>query len=206
MPDTERVWEQLHTNLRSFVGRRVRNAADVDDLVQRVFLQVHRALPTLRDEDRIHAWVYRTTRNVIADHFRSPAQHREVLAGSALDFAADEAAATAERAADDGSALEELAGCLKPLFEELSAEDQEALRWVEFEGMTQATAARRLGLSISGMKSRVQRARYRLKTALEECCRLERDRRGGIVSFEAREDGGCRCDPCQCRDADLRKP
>jgi RNA polymerase sigma-70 factor (ECF subfamily) len=58
--DTGQLWEQLHTSIRGFVSRRVRNPADVDDVVQRVFLQVHRGLPSLRDEDRVHAWVYRT--------------------------------------------------------------------------------------------------------------------------------------------------
>jgi DNA-directed RNA polymerase specialized sigma24 family protein len=42
---TEGVWSELRGNIRGFVGRRVRRPADVDDIVQRVSLQVHRALP-----------------------------------------------------------------------------------------------------------------------------------------------------------------
>jgi hypothetical protein len=49
------VWEELHASIRGFVARRVRQQADVDDVVQRVFLQVHRALPTLRRADKLHA-------------------------------------------------------------------------------------------------------------------------------------------------------
>lgn len=198
MPDTEHVWQALHTNLRTFVGRRVRNAADVDDLVQRVFLHVHRALPTLRHEDRIHAWVYQTTRHAIADYYRAPGYDREIPAGSTLDFAADERAIGGNDGGDDASALHELARCLKPLFEELSPQDQDALRSVEFEGLTQVEAARRLGLSTSGMKSRVQRARHRLKALIEDCCRVEQDRRGGIVSFERRARARCECRSPEC--------
>ena len=33
-------WQELHGNLRAFIGKRVRNDADVDDLVQRVLLQI----------------------------------------------------------------------------------------------------------------------------------------------------------------------
>jgi RNA polymerase sigma-70 factor (ECF subfamily) len=191
-PDTEHVWERLHSNLRSFVGRRVRNTADVDDLVQRVFLHLHHALPTLRDEDRIHAWVYRTTRNAIADYYRAPVHRREVPAGSLVDVADSEAPAHGAHGGTEPTAMRELAGCLKPLFAALSPEDQAALRAIEFEGMTQVDAARRLGLSTSGMKSRVQRARKRLKASLEDCCRVELDRRGGITSFESRR----RSAPC----------
>jgi hypothetical protein len=48
MPDvslsTEGVWEERRANIRGSVGRRVRQPADVDDIVQRVFLQVHRRI------------------------------------------------------------------------------------------------------------------------------------------------------------------
>jgi len=94
MPDvslsTEGVWEELRANLRGFVGRRVRQPADVDDIVQRVFLQVHRALPTLRDADRLHAWIYQMTRRAIADYYRAPSHTREVPAGAAVDLAAQD--------------------------------------------------------------------------------------------------------------------
>lgn len=82
---TERVWAELHANIRSFVGRRVRQPADVDDIVQRVCLQVHRALPTLRATDKLHACVYQVARRTIVDYHRAPAHHREVPAGSVLD-------------------------------------------------------------------------------------------------------------------------
>ena len=68
---SELPWEELHGNLRAFISRRVRNPADVDDLVQRVLLQIVKGLASLRDAERLHAWVYRTARNVIVDYYRS---------------------------------------------------------------------------------------------------------------------------------------
>lgn len=196
MPDvslsTEAVWFELRANVRGFVGRRVRQPADVEDIVQRVFLQVHRALPTLRDSDRLHAWVYQTTRRAIADYYRAPSHTREVPAGAAADLAPQIADAADDDA--DESALQELSTCLRPLISSLVPADQQALQLVEFEGITQVEAAERLGLSVSGMKSRVQRARLHLRTALDDCCRIALDRRGGIISYEARTD---QCGTCQ---------
>ena len=83
---TEAVWAELHASIRGFVARRVRQQADVDDVVQRVFLQVHRALPTLRETDKLHAWVYQTTRRAIADFYRTPSQNREVATGTVEDI------------------------------------------------------------------------------------------------------------------------
>jgi len=202
MPDvslsTEGVWSELQANIRGFVGRRVRQPADVDDIVQRVFLQVHRALPTLRDADRLHAWLYQTTRRAIADYYRAPS-HREIPAGTAVDLAPDVAD---ERARDeDGEALQELSACLKPLISSLKTADQEALQLVELDGLTQVEAAGKLGLSVSGMKSRVQRARLHLRSALDECCRVALDRRGGLISYEARSDP---CGTCESTDSGSR--
>jgi len=190
-PSTDTAWTELHTNIRGFVARRVRQAADVDDIVQQVFLRVHQALPTLRDATKLHAWVYQTTRRAIADHYRAPVQKREVPAGDAIDIMPE------ARAVDEGeeSALQELAACLNPLIGTLTSADQEALRLIEFDRYTQVEAARRLGISVSGMKSRVQRARLHLRSALDECCRITLDRRGGVRDYEARSG---QCGSCGC--------
>ena len=194
---TEAVWAELHASIRGFVARRVRQQADVDDLVQRVFLQVHRALPTLRDTDKLHAWVYQTTRRAIADFYRTPSQNREVATGTAEDVA--NALAASDSLKDDEAATRELSTCLKPLMSGLTAADQEALQMVEFDGVTQVEAAARLGLSVSGMKSRVQRARSHLRSALHDCCRIAVDRRGGVIGYE-RKSGDC--ESCASPDSD----
>src|SRR5690606_36869069 len=161
-------WQELHGNLRAFIARRVQNQADVDDLVQRVVLQIVKGLDTLRDAGRLHAWVYRTARNVIIDYYRSAGSRREHAAGDAVDLeAADGPSAPASADDDDGAALRELAACLAPMLARLSPASQEAFRMIDLEGETQHEAARRVGLSLSGMKSRVQRGRQELRAVLE---------------------------------------
>jgi RNA polymerase sigma-70 factor (ECF subfamily) len=85
----------------------------------------------------------------------------------------------------------------------LSSGDSEALRLIEFEGLTQVEAARRSGLSLSGMKSRVQRARFRLRSALDDCCRIALDRRGGLLGYEGRTG---QCDPAACPSSPPESP
>jgi RNA polymerase sigma-70 factor, ECF subfamily len=193
---TEHVWSELHANIRGFVARRVRQQADVDDIVQRVFLRVHRALPALRDTEKLHAWIYQTTRRAIADHYRAPVHSREVTTGSAEDLADRLPAADTD---EDNATIQELSTCLKPLISGLVGTDQQALQMVELEGLTQVEAAARLGLSVSGMKSRVQRARSRLRSALDDCCRIALDRRGGVVDYQARSASCGSCGPAEPR-------
>lgn len=195
---SEPPWEELHANLHAFIGRRVRNAADVDDLVQRVLLQIVKGLGSLRDTERLHAWVYRTARNVIVDHYRSPTVRREVPNGSADDLADGRPVNPADVAVEDeGAALRELSACMTPMLQRLPPAYREAITLTELEGLNQADAARRSGVSVSGMKSRVQRGRRQLRAALEDCCRIELDRRGGVVTFDRRDSGaGDSCKGC----------
>jgi RNA polymerase sigma-70 factor, ECF subfamily len=188
-------WQELHGNLRAFIGRRVRNQADVDDLVQRVLLQVVKGLGSLRDAERLHAWVYRTARNVIVDHYRSAAARRELASDDAEDLAPADAP---DVSLDDESvALQELATCLTPMLRQLQPAYREAVTLTDLEGITQAEAAERVGVSLSGMKSRVQRGRRQLKEVLEACCRVDLDNRGTIVGYEPREPDSCtRCGSC----------
>jgi RNA polymerase sigma-70 factor (ECF subfamily) len=193
---TEAVWAELHARIRGFVARRVRQQADVDDVVQRVFLQVHRALPTLRESDKLHAWVYQTTRRTIADFYRTPSQNREVATGTVEDIANE--VPVMDSPEDAEAATRELSTCLRPLMSGLTAADQEALQMVEFDGLTQVDAAGRLGLSVSGMKSRVQRARSHLRSALQDCCRIAVDRRGRVISYEG---NSANCQSCGSADS-----
>jgi len=182
-------WQELDGNLRAFIGRRVRNQADVDDLVQRVLLQIVRSIDTFRESERLHAWTYQIARNVIADYYRSPVTRREVTTGDA-EQTADALPATAP-AEDDRQALRELSACLAPMLQQLAPVYREAVVLTELEGVAQADAATRAGVSVSGMKSRVQRGRRQLKAVLEACCRIDLDRRGAIVAYERRVADSC---------------
>jgi RNA polymerase sigma-70 factor (ECF subfamily) len=197
MTALELPWQELHGNLRAFIGRRVGNEADVDDLVQRVLLQIVGGLGSLREVDRLHAWIYRMARNAIADYYRSPAVRREHASGQTTELAsANESVSTAVEE-DDRAALRELATCLLPMIRQLPPPYQDAIRMADLDGLTQVEAARRAGVSVSGMKSRVQRARLQLRAIVEECCRVDLDTRGSITSFESRRPERCACGDCK---------
>jgi RNA polymerase sigma factor (sigma-70 family) len=125
-PVSELPWQELHGNLRAFISRRVRNPADVDDLVQRVLLQIVKGLASLSEAERLHAWMYRTARNVIVDYYRSSAGRHEVASGGAEDLAAA-SAETQANSQNERAALQELAGCMAPMIRRLSPEYREAV-------------------------------------------------------------------------------
>ncbi len=71
---------------------------------------------------------------------------------------------------------------------------REALVLTEFDGLTQQQLAGRLGISLSGAKSRVQRRRQQLNEMLTECCTFELDRRGKAIDCAPR--GKTECAEC----------
>lgn len=66
-----------------------------------------------------------------------------------------------------------------------------ALELTDLGGLTQERAAAQLGLSTSGMKSRVQRGRRLLREEVTRCCEVALDSRGGLADVELHRPGTC---------------
>lgn len=180
-PAARGAWHELEVKLRPFVARRVRSEVDTDDILQDVFLRMQRGLADLRDDERFGPWIYQVARSAIVDHYRVAAKHR-VVDGNGREEQPLEV--------DDDDAEPALASCVAPFIAVLPSPYREALTLVELEGLTQKQAAEMLGISLSGMKSRVQRGRVLLRRAFEECCSIALDARGRVMSYEPRP-GGC---------------
>lgn len=172
---TETVWREFSDRLRGFIAKRVPASNEVDDLLSDVFVKVHTRIDTLEDEARLAPWLFQITRNTLTDHYR---RRRSPTAG--LE---EVEAAVAE---DDYDAAALIAASLRDLVDRLPAKYRDALVLTEFEGLTQAEMAAELGLSVSGAKSRVQRARAMLRDELLECCHFEFDRLGHVIDYQPR--------------------
>ena len=174
--NTATIWRRLGERVRRFIAARVRSAADVDDLVQSVFLRVHEKQESLRDADRLDAWVFQIARNSIADHFRR--RTFATLEESLVD--------PVNLNDDSPNRNAEVAGWLPEMIEELPADQRRAAWLYEFEGVPQQEIADRESISLSGAKSRIQRGRRKLAAMLLECCRFQFDTLGNVLDCEPR--------------------
>jgi len=174
----EQAWMTFHTPLLQFVRRRVADKASAEDILQDVFLKAHTHIDTLSDTAKLQSWLYQLTRNAVIDHYRRT-RVTITLSEDVPAFAQE----------DENDAVAQLTPAVKAMVAALPDIYHEALRLTEYEGLTQKELAERLGISVSGAKSRVQRARQMLRQMLLDCCHFELDRRNAIISYQPR----CAC-------------
>lgn len=182
-PGARGSWRDLEAKLRPFIARRVGAEGDVDDVLQDVFLRMQRGLAGLRDEERFGPWVYQVARSAIVDHVRMKTRHRVAHHDAPEQLALD----TDEQPLDDAIARG-LAMYVASVVALLPSPYREALTLTELQGLTQKDAAEMLGVSLSAMKSRVQRGRDKVRAALDDCCHIALDARGHVISCEPRAD------------------
>ena len=174
---TDHIWDEFHVPLQQFIRRRVSDETTAEDVLQDVFLKIHQHMETLRDVRKLESWIYQITRNAIVDSYRSSRPTTTLDAAEVLN--------SPEELPDD-DIVSELLPSIRAMVRSLPELDRQALVLTEYQGLTQKELAERLGLSLSGAKSRVQRAREKLKQQLLECCHFELDRRGHVIDYQPR--------------------
>ena len=168
------AWHSHEAELRGWMRHRLGNSAEAEDLLQDVFIKAMRQGERFCAIVDARAWLFEVARNALADRLR--------LARPTVGLPEDLSAATEEEAA----VVDSLAACLPRVLTELSPEDREAITLCDLEGLPQEEYARRKGLSLPGAKSRVQRARKRLRARLTLACQVRLDEAGQVSDFVPR--------------------
>lgn len=184
--NVESLWAEFSRPLLSFIKKRVDNEHDAEDILQDVFCKIQNNINSMKHEEKIQAWVYTITRNAITDFYRT---HRLENQNSELsDDIPDEKLEYGSE-----NANEDIAKCLKVMVDSLPDKYKEAILLTEFQNLTQRELSQKLGLTLPGAKSRVQRARVKLKEMLLGCCDLEFDHLGNVIEYQDKKN---RCKFC----------
>lgn len=172
---TEQVYSDFRSQLSGFIRSRVTDADAASDILQEVFMKIHQHLPGLQDRQKVTSWVYQITRNAIADHYRKLKPQGELT----------------HEPADLPTALppQDFARCMLKMVAHLPPDYADALRQTELGTLSQKAYAEQLGISYSGAKSRVQRAKQQLKQLVVDCCAVQTDKYGNVLS--AKENCAC---------------
>ncbi|MDO9511093.1 MAG: RNA polymerase sigma factor SigZ [Bacteroidales bacterium] len=169
----EEIWLKFENKLRAFILSKVHDKYVADDLLQEVFIRIHANMDKVNDRTKLQSWIFQICRNIIVDHYRS---HQKEQKSKSLAFEGEY-----EETATDfmSEALEDMI----KMMSDLPPEYCKALCLTELEGLSQKDYADKIGISYSGAKSRVQRARKMLKDLLMNCCHYEFDKYGTVIGI-----------------------
>lgn len=151
------IYDRYLPKVLRHVTRILGPTADVEDVVQEVFVQMHRSLPSFRGESRLSTWTYRLTWNVAISHRRRRRKVVDLSAVRALRLSTE-----------DWKRLEarDLCRTLGAALEGVSDDAREAFLLVDVEGMKLREVAELTDTSINTVAARVRRTRDKLREAL----------------------------------------
>jgi RNA polymerase sigma-70 factor, ECF subfamily len=181
------VFLEYEDRLRAFIGKRVKDKSQTDDLAHQVLLKLYAHCEQIPKVQHLKGWLYQITRNTMHDFFRENSRLVGLSPGEDLPAETEDAFA------------QEMLELVRPLIGLLPPEYAQPLLLSDLEGVPQKEVAKKLGLGLSATKSRIQRGREKLRALFTECCHLELDRQGNLIRAEIRSD----CKPLQQKMAGL---
>ena len=155
----EKYQQQVH----ALAFRKVGNFQTAEDITQETFLQVHQKLATLNDPAKFSGWLYAIVNHLCIAWYRKNRLQTEALQEiyiSEIETEAYSRYIAREHAKTTAEVQHDL---VKILLTKLKERDREVITLHYFEEMTSSEIGEFLGVSENTIKSRLHRARQRLK-------------------------------------------
>jgi RNA polymerase sigma-70 factor (ECF subfamily) len=181
----EKLWFRFGKQLSEYICRKTGHLDHCQDILQEVYIKINRNIDKVEKADNIGAYLTRLANNAVNDYYRHRQNEPTVPSEPYQDCCGTSNATPATLAArefPDGPSAQLADCCLRPMIDSLPPIYRDALVWTQLEGMSQKDLARKLGISETGARSRVRRAREQLKEIILNCCNYQFDRYGNILS------------------------
>ncbi len=179
--DVPALWQEHKNELRNFILKRVKEEDLTNDILQDVLMKVYNFCISKSGVRNIRSWLFQIAQNTITDHYRKQSKFTNLDNLNEIEYE------------DQNIAFSEATNYILPMLEFLPKEYAVPLKFADIDNIKQADIAKKLNLSLSATKSRIQRARQLLKAEFITCCHFKTDKQGNLISFEIKDS----CDPLQ---------
>ncbi|WP_299012898.1 sigma-70 family RNA polymerase sigma factor [uncultured Photobacterium sp.] len=173
-PCLMRAWQAHQHSLLSWLYKYTENDALAEDLLQEVFLRAMCKDKSFCDIENAKAWLFRVANNLVIDQSRQ----RSFVPLDELDI---------EQEQQETAVVDSLTQCLPRVLNELAPKDRDILKACDIQGMTQKEYAEHHDMTLVATKSRLQRARQKLKRQLSQSCQVKLDEYHKVCCFTPRE-------------------
>lgn len=172
------IWKEFSSQLYIYINSKVNNKYDTEDIIQEVFIKIHNNIDKINDQSKLKSWIYKITKNTIIDYYR---KKKDI----SVDIMKFEKVIEEDNKSDNMN--EEISKCLEKMIFELPKKYQEAIDLYDIKGMNHKEISKKLDVTVSCSKMRVQRAKAKLKEILLECCDFEVDSFGNIIDYKQKK-------------------
>jgi RNA polymerase sigma-70 factor, ECF subfamily len=178
------IAEQFRTEIFGYIRSKVGDSTTADDLTQETFLKVGNSLAKGTEPEHFRGWLFQIARNTVIDSLKKAPRFVPFEESHAVSK-------TEDLDPVDDEFRKRLFSYALSVIETLPAEDREALTLTEIDGLSREELANELRISLTAAKSRVLRARSKLRKTVEECCRLVTDPYGRVIDWKKRGKPCC---------------
>jgi RNA polymerase sigma-70 factor (ECF subfamily) len=173
------LWIEYKNGLKYYILKKVKNEDLADELSHEVLMKIYKSCCSGNEIKNSRAWMYQIAHNTVIDHLMKEGKF------------ADEV--TEILVVDENNTYEDVEELVEPLIKLLPEKYAEPLLLSDIEGINQIEISKKMNLSLTATKSRIQRARKLLKEKIIECCNLETNASGIPTSIAIKTD----CEPLQ---------
>lgn len=175
--DLNIIISDFYNHLKNYLTGKIKNNELAEDIVQEVMLKVVTAHQKNLKVQNLKAWLYQIARNTLIDYYRKNAnaiQENENHLKNSLDYLQEESFSPIDY--------------LIPMINLLPEKYSIPLMLSDIDNKSQLEIAKKLNLSLSATKMRIQRARKMLHSLFTECCDIEYDKNGAFLHCEIKEN------------------
>ena len=157
--DFRRLYDTYKTKVYGTVHHVIGVSDEIDDIVQSVFLEVHRSLPRYKGQSKLSTWIYRIAVNVALQHIRKRRRRRVFLFFKEPDQDRD-----LEQSEDEGPRHEQrdLLRKLHKLLDGISEKKRVVFVLHELDGREVEEVSELLEIPVNTVRSRLHAARVEL--------------------------------------------
>lgn len=172
-----KAWQQHESELSGYLRRRLSDQQAADDVLQDVFVKAMRQGQGFCTLDNPRAWLFQVARTTLIDRARTAHPTQPLPA---------EADAPAAPLPETLAPVDALANCLERTLAELAPADAAILRACDLAEETLGAYAQAHALSLPAAKSRLLRARGRLRERLTTACQVSFEPDGSVAGYVPR--------------------
>ncbi|WP_169301396.1 sigma-70 family RNA polymerase sigma factor [Pontimicrobium aquaticum] len=173
------LWVTYKSGLKYYILKKTKDENLADELSHEVLMKIYKSCCSGNEIKNIRSWMFQIAHNTVIDHLKKEGKFVDKV--------------TEILETNENNTYKDVEEFVEPLIKLLPQKYATPLLLSDIEGISQIEVSKKMNLSLTATKSRIQRARKLLKEKIIECSNLETNTKGNPISIEIKAN----CEPLQ---------